>query len=279
MQLELQLSASGNDVLSFHYYHELASAFYRALERVQPDLARELHDGSHFSRIKLFVFSPFSSDPKPVAGTLPDGSPGLVFGSRLWMRFASIWPEMVYLLADALQRDKVLQVRGRKFKVESIEMVPTPEFTPTMTYRPFGQAGMIVCRYNHAGKTFFQLPDDSEPGIPSCGELIAGNLRHKLLRLREIRPDIFENVMSIGNLDAEAVAALPIRVEFLPLMKDRNYRTGLIRLKNLNVRSFRAPVRITAPEAVHRMVWSAGLGSLNSQGFGLVEPGRNEPCC
>lgn len=102
-------------------------------------------------------------------------------------------------MAEALQKQKELNVRGRRFRLEEIRMVPTPDFRPTMTYRPFGQADFIVCRYQKDGKNYFRMPDDSEPGIPSCADLIAGNLRHKLLRLREIRPDIFENLMSIGG--------------------------------------------------------------------------------
>lgn len=195
------------------------------------------------------------------------------------MRFGSIWPELLYQMADSLQQQSELCICGRKFKLESLTMVKTPEFRPEMTYRPFGQAGFLVCPYKQNGKTLYQLPDDSEPGIPSCRELIAGNLRHKLLRLREIRPDVFENILSIGNLTAEAVSQLPIQVEFLPLSETRAYRTRLIRFKGVNVRGFRAPVRITAPEAVHRMIWSTGLGALNSSGWGLMELGRNSTCC
>lgn len=275
MQIELQLSCSENRVLSFDYCHELSAAFYSALDRTFPALAKELHDGSHRNRIKLFVLSLFNSDPGPEPVKLPNGTTGLKFGPRIWMRFASLWPELVYHMAEALQKEKEVDIRGQRFRVESLKMVPDPEFAPVMTYRPFGQAGFIVCRYNKDGKTFFQMPDDSEPGIPSCRELIAGNLRHKLLRLREIRPDIFENIMSIGGLGPDAIAELPIGVEFLPLMKERPFRTRLVRIKGLNVRGFRAPVRITAPEAVHRIIWNAGLGSMNFMGFGLVELGRD----
>jgi len=275
MQIELQLSGSENHVLSFDYCHELSAAFYSTLAGTFPAFAKELHDGSHRSRIKLFVFSPFNSEPGPKPATLPNGTAGLTFGSRIWMRFASLWPELVYHMAEALQKEKWVSIRGQRFRLESLKMVPDPEFAPTMTYRPFGQAGFIVCRYNKGGRTFFQMPDDSEPEIPSCRELIAGNLRHKLLRLRDIRPDIFDNLMSIGGLDPNAVADIPIEVEFLPLMKESLFRTRLVRIKGLNVRGFRAPVRITAPESVHRMIWSAGLGEMNSQGFGLVEQGRN----
>ena len=279
MQINLQFSSSGENLLSFNYQYELASALYQTLTARAPSLAKELHDGTHRNRIKLFVFSLFSSEPKPEPTKLPDGRSGLKFGSQVWMRFGSIWPELLYQMADALQQQGGLCICGQKFRLDALTMVRTPEFRPEMTYRPFGQAGFLVCPYKKNGKTLYQLPDDSELGIPSCRELIAGNLRHKLLRLREIRPDVFENIMSIGNLSADAVSQLPIRVEFLPLSGTCAYRTRLICFKGVNVRGFRAPVRITAPEAVHRIIWSSGLGALNSSGWGLVELGRNSTCC
>ncbi len=274
MQIELHFSFPDAAPLPFNYQYELASALYRTLTARSPALAHELHDGAQRSRIKLFVFSLFSSDPKPEAVVLPDGNNGLKFGKRVWMRFGSIWPELLFQMADALQQKKQLSICGQTFYLESLEMVKSPEFRPEMVYRPFGQAGFIVCPYKKAGKTLYQMPDDSEPGIPPCRELIAGNLRHKLLRLREIRQDVFENIMSIGNLSADAVSELPIQLEFLPLSETCAYRTRLIRFKGVNIRGFRAPVRITAPEAVHRMVWDAGLGALNSSGWGLMELGR-----
>ena len=58
MQIELQFSSSGENLLPFGYQYELASALYRILTARAPALAKELHDGAHRSRIKLFVFSP-----------------------------------------------------------------------------------------------------------------------------------------------------------------------------------------------------------------------------
>ena len=279
MQIELQLSGSENSILPFDYYHELASAFYSALEKSYPDFAHNLHDGEHFGRMKLFVFSPLNSDPHPRVIHLSNGQAALQFGSRIWMRFASIWPELLYYLAESLQRVRVISVRGRNFAVKTCEMVPTPNFLPSLIYRPFGQASCIVCPYTVDGKSRFQMPDDSENGIPSCRELIAGNLRHKLLRLRDVRPDIFENITTIANLDTDAISQLPITVEFLPLKENCSYRTLLYRLKGHNIRGFRAPVQITAPEAIHRIVWDCGLGACNSMGYGMVELGRNTSCC
>lgn len=274
MQIELKLSGTGDTLLAFDYHHELSSAFYEALAHVFPQFANELHHGIHHSRIKLFVFSPFNSEPHPEIAELPGGAPALRFGSRIWLRFGSVWPEVIYRLAEALQKQHELTIRGEHFLLTAVEMVKTPDFAPVMTWRPFGQSGCIVCPYEKEGKTRYQMPDDSEKNIPPCADLVAGNLRHKLLRLREVRPDILENIMAIGNLSGDAVKELPIKVEFLPLMKERAYKTHLYRIKEVNIRGFRAPVRITAPEAVHRIVWDCGLGSLNSQGFGLVELGR-----
>ena len=53
MQIELQFSSSGENVLSFDYQYELASALYRTLTARAPALAKELHDGAQRSRIKL----------------------------------------------------------------------------------------------------------------------------------------------------------------------------------------------------------------------------------
>ena len=127
MQIELQFSSSGENVLSFDYQYELASALYRTLTARSPALAKELHDGAQRNRIKLFVFSLFSSEPKPEVVKLPDGRSGLKFGKRVWMRFGSIWPELLYQMADALQQAGELNICGQKFHLESLEMVKSPE--------------------------------------------------------------------------------------------------------------------------------------------------------
>lgn len=62
MQIELQFSSSGENFLPFDYQYELASALYRTLTARAPTLAKELHDGAHRSRIKLFVFPPSTAN-------------------------------------------------------------------------------------------------------------------------------------------------------------------------------------------------------------------------
>ena len=188
------------------------------------------------------------------------------------MRFASVVPEIVFNMSEALLAAGTLQIHGVRFKVKKVEMVRQPQFRPSMIYRPFGQNGMLVCRYN--GKT--QFPDNSESDLPDCAVLLAENLRHKLLRFHEVRPDILSNYLSVCDLTLDSIRKLKIEVEFLPLKPDLPFRTGLFEIKNTRQRAFRAPFRLTAPEVVHRIAWQCGVGSLNSQGFGLLTTGKQE---
>ncbi|MDD3886709.1 MAG: CRISPR-associated endoribonuclease Cas6 [Victivallaceae bacterium] len=276
MQIEIHLSPSDDRVCPFNYHYALSAAFYQAITSQSPDFGRALHDGDKFkSRLKLFVFSPFSSLPRPEVVKQGELT-GLKFGGHVWLRFGSIVPEIVFTLGEALMNSKKICVCGKEFSVDRVEMVPSPQFAASTVFRPFGQNGMILCRYAKEQREFCRLPDDGGDGLPGCAELIAANLRHKLLRLGEIRSDIQANLLSIGNLTPEDVKQIPIGVEFLPLTPDRPYRSACFALKNLTVRAFRAPLRLTAPEAVQRIAFETGVGSANSQGFGLLTVGKQE---
>lgn len=274
MQVEIRLTTLNDHPLEYSYNHALGSALVRALSSVNPVLGHDLHDGAHKNRLKLFAFSTLNSQPHPEQITMPSGEKRLKFGKRLWLRFASVWPEVTFSLGEALINQKELDIAGLRLRVDDIIMAPTPAFKETMTYRCFGQSGMIVARYQQDGPDRFQFPDNPEKNIPSCEALIAANLRHKILRLGEIRKDIQANYLTLSRLEEANIRELPIKVEFLPLTETRAYRTGLYRIKNMNVRAFRCPVRITAPEIVHQIVWNCGLGGQNTQGFGLVTLGE-----
>jgi len=275
MQFEIKMEASEGRALDFNYRYDLASALYGILEKSDSKLCFQLHDGDFRSRQKLFCFSGLNSTPAPKISA--DGDlRRLLLGEKVWMRFSSIVPEIAYGFADAIQKAGNLNIRDVLFKIRNISLVATPEFSPTMVYRPFGQSGMITCRYAQDGVQHYQYPDNSTKGTPSCSDLLIGNLRHKFLRLKDVRPDLFQNLTALCGLSAEEIASTPIQVEFLPLMPSRAYRTGLFYIKGTPVKAFRAPFRITAPESFHRILWECGAGSLNSQGFGLLTVGKKE---
>lgn len=271
MQIEIHLRPSGRPIpCSYHY--GLSSALYGALVKHSPAIGKKLHDGEDRSRLKLFVFSGLNSEPHPTIVNAGGSDGKIVFGEKIWFRFASAVPEIVFGMSEALLTEKVLRLYGESFTVCGIEMVRQPDFKPSMIYRPFGQNGMMICRYD--GRT--QFPDNSEKDLPDCGVLLAENLRHKLLRFREVRPDIAANYLSAADLTDEAIHSLPIKVEFLPLSDQVPFKVGLFEIKEIRQKAFRAPFRLTAPEPIHRIAWLCGAGSLNSQGFGLLTTGKQE---
>lgn len=271
MQIEIHLAAKDDTPLAFNYYHELSSALYQCLSEKADKMAAELHGGGSKSRLKLFVTSPLNSDPHPEI--LPKNG-GLVFGKHIWMRFGSIIPEILFGMSEGLLLKGEIQVRGKRFLIQKIDLVKPPVFEKMMTYHPFGQAGMILCRYSRDRKVFFQFPDNPEKEIPACSILLAENLRHKLLRLKEVRPDIFENLLTCSGVSEEKIPKMEIGVKILPLTPKELYRTGIYYIKKVPARAFRAPVQISAPNAIHRIAWSCGIGSQNSQGFGLLTLGK-----
>ena len=270
MQIEIHLD-SPEKPIPCSYQYGVSSALYRLLFARAPEIGRKLHEGDDRSRLKLFVFSCLNSEPHPKIVNADSGN-SIILGKKVWLRFASAVPEIVFHLSEALMAEGVIRIHGVDFTVKKVEMVRPPEFRPTMVYRPFGQNGMIVCRYN--GKT--QFPDDREKDLPGCADLLAANLRHKLLRLREMRPDILSNYLAVANLTEADIQSLPIQVEFLPLSPQKAFKVGLFSIKNTRQKAFRAPFRLTAPEPVHRIAWLCGAGSLNSQGFGLLTEGKTE---
>ena len=274
MQIEVAMSSHDGKSLPFSYNHEFASALYTVLTEFYPPLASDLHDGSRKSRIKLFAVSCLNSTPHPAVTVAANGEHMLNMGEKIWFRFSSIVPEILYSMSDALLRKRVIRVRCKEFEIRKVDMVRPPVFEERMVYRPFGQAGTILCKYQKDGRTYFQLPDNREKSIPSCAELLCGNLTHKLMVLKQIRPDIHENLLTCSGLTEKDIDHLSLSLEFLPLKEDMSFKESVCHIRRNPLRSFRAPFILTAPEAIHRIAWTCGVGSLNSQCFGFITEGK-----
>jgi CRISPR-associated endoribonuclease Cas6 len=145
-----------------------------------------------------------------------------------------------------------------------------------MVWRPFGQAGAISTPWNspESMKKIFVYPDLPTNGAPCCVELLKNNLEHKFKRLMEIRSDIASAWLNFSG-DEEKFDKNEIEIEFLHHSETMEYKKMLHYGKNAPIRSWRCPVKVTAPIPVQRMIWATGLGSLNSQGYGLVREGKN----
>ncbi len=280
MQIEIKLAPAEPVPIRFDYLYPMYSALMRNLTSHHPELAHELHDGAHENRLKMFVFSPLSSSPSPRLVQLEHESrKRVLFGGRVWFRIASPWPEFLNALAESLLPAGQLDIAGQKFKLTAVNMIAPPEFKEQMVWRPFGQSTSISASWSPpgTGKKYFIYPDraqeDAPTDAPDCARLLADNLAHKFKRLREIRPDIADAWLKNTGMDS-LPEKNPIAIEFLPHSPKQPYKTVMHRIKNSVVKSWRCPMRITAPPPIQRLIWAAGLGNLNSQGYGLMQEGK-----
>lgn len=278
MQIEIKLVSAENSLLGFDYLYQLHSALMQTLTCRNPELAKEIHDGSHENRLKMFVFSPFSSSPQPqLVQVEGEKRKRMLLGDKIWFRLASPWPEFLNAAGESLLVAGKLNVAGKNFKISGVNMIAPPEFKEQMSWRPFGQSASICTPWSppDTGKKFFIYPDKPQDNSPACSELLACNLYHKFKRLQEIRPDIADAWLKNSGMN-ELPPENSISIEFLPLSPTQSYKTVMNSVKNSTIRSWRCPVKITAPIPFQRLIWAAGLGSMNSQGYGLMQEGK--PC-
>jgi len=277
MQIEVKMKSLDTGIITHDYLYPMAAMLKTVLTQTQPNLTEEIYEGRHKDRIKLFTFSPLNSYPGPksvqVAGAKRRQ---MLLGEKIWFRLASPWPELLNALGQALLTFPEVRILAKQFRVTAINMIAPPELTESMVWRPFAQSASICTPWSRRAdqKKLFLYPDSTANDAPSCAELIVKNLRHKLQRLNEIREDIAQAWQNHTDIKVTAAEQMPIAIEFLPLDEERSYRTLMHYGKNTVIRTWRCPVRVTAPIPVQRMIWATGLGAMNSQGYGLVQEGK-----
>ncbi|NQZ58099.1 MAG: hypothetical protein HRT88_11635 [Lentisphaeraceae bacterium] len=268
-----------DELIKYDYFYSLHSMLMTALSTVNPDLAKELHDGEHRQKIKMWGFSALSSTPKPkrvnVNGEKRDR---MLLGQRVYFRINSPWPELLFNLCEALTQIGEIRILNKTFRIKEIKMISAPKFKETMVWRCFGQASSITTSWTPKGSKDKKAiyPDSTFEGYPSCEELIRKNLYHKFQRLHEVRDEVAIAWLRNTELDAILEGTTPIEIAFLPVSEQKAYNNSSQLVKNNYVRSWRCPVKITALIPIQRLIWSTGLGSLNSQGFGLMQEGKDD---
>ncbi len=274
MQIEVKMDSLDTGIITYDYLYSMSAMLKTVLTQAQPELVKELYEGRHKERIKLFTFSPLNSWPQPKSVQI-DGEKRkkMLLGERVWFRIASPWPELLNALGQALLTSPEVRIMAKKFRITAINMIAPPELTESMVWRPFGQSASICTPWDLRGENRKQFiyPDTMSSDGKTCAELLCKNLQHKFQRLNEIREDIAQAWIDHTLVSIIDIERTSIDFEFLPISDERAYRTTMHYGKNTVIRTWRCPVRVTAPLPVQRMIWATGLGAMNSQGYGLME--------
>jgi CRISPR-associated endoribonuclease Cas6 len=274
MRIKITLVPETPVFLPFSYYAKLSSAIYSLIKDVDRDFANMVHSGKeHANRIKLFGFSPLHSfrtevHPKKVDGTNPGG---LIFKGITTFSVCTPWPELMNRLTMGISEAGMLQIGSQIFQIRKVDHIPSPSFTEEMIWQPEKTAQIVTAwtLRNKKPKRFL-MPGESFEGI-SADIILQQNIIHKWRRFSEVCPNLSAAWLNDQSFNADGGSiSKSVKVKILQESHERPFINKAHKIKQSYVRSWSAPVHITAPLPLQRLIWAVGLGQINTMGFGMV---------
>ena len=242
--------------LPFNYQYELSAVIYKILASADQAFAEWLHDNGFVADKKVFKLFSFSRLQIPQYRT--EGSfMKILSDTAEW--YLSFLPERsTQEFIQGVFREQQFELGNRqariRCRVQSIEMLPLPQFTEQMSFRTLSPMCVTLKREN--GTDEYVAPDH-----PMAKELIRQNLLDKYKA-------------STGNDFSNTDFPFDFKVINQP-------RSSLVTIKadtpqESKIRAFSCNFHLTAPVELMKICYDCGIGSKNSLGFGMVEEMKNE---
>lgn len=248
-KIYLELAEPKNRVLPINYQYELAGWIYKTMEKGDKDYANWLHTNGFVQgskQFRLFTFSHFYIASKKIMGDriqVNDPSISLQLSflpEKSTEEFIKgVFAEQQFVLGDSLSRVK--------FRVNGIELIAEPFFTSEMIFETLSPLAVAV--KNEEGKPHFIEPND-----PRMEQAIYKNLCQK--HLAYYGEEFRENSNSKFEL------LTPFRKRGIAIKAGTPQQTKVI--------GYTYQFKLTAPEELQKLGYSAGFGEKNSMGFGCV---------
>jgi len=250
-QLSLRVDSQvfGN-ILPINYQYELSAWIYRIIAQGDRLYAEWLHQNGYSDEhrnFRLFVFSNIYSP-----GIMPKND-RLIFRSDKASFYLSLLPEKsteafvkgIFREQEFSLGDRVSKVR---FTVQQVELIPSPDFTNSFVFKTFSPVVVSAGQENRLYSSYLS-PDEDE-----YGQLIINNLKEKY-RLFYQKP--FE-----GDTGFKFELLSPFHSKLIRIKAGTKEET--------RVRGFVYTFRLEADRELLKVMYEAGLGEKNAQGFGCV---------
>lgn len=236
MQLIIHIKNTDDFSIPMSYNYQLMSAIYRLIGG-NDSLSEFIHNGGYRSgeaAFKLFCFSPLCGDHR-ISGKQ------IIFDSSISFEVRSPSGEFIDTLRFALFEQGNIRLFDRDLEVKMIEYLDRHINNHTMRIRT---SSPIVLKQTIDGRqTVCYSPEDSE-----FDELINLNLYRKFTAAFGIEP--------------------PSTVDLTLTSRPKKVVT---RIKGTWVTAYHASFEMHAHPAVAQLLYDTGLGSRNSQGFGMFD--------
>ncbi|KUK60339.1 MAG: CRISPR-associated endoribonuclease Cas6 [Bacteroidetes bacterium 38_7] len=241
----------GKDRLPINYQYECSAVIYKILSTSDSKFSEWLHENGFLAdkkQFKLFTFSRLFIPQFHVE----DSMLKIISDTMEWQ--ISFVPDIsTREFIQGIFKEQEFELGNKKAqikcRVQSIEMLPPPEFKETMTFQTLSPLCLTLKRQD--GTDEYVAPDH-----PMAKELIRQNLLDKYKAFT-------------GNDFPNHDAAFDFKVTNQP-------RSSLVTIKadtpqESKIRAFGCNFQLTAPVELMKICYDCGIGSKNSLGFGMVE--------
>jgi len=245
MRLKFTFYSDKDIVLSFHYNYNLQSFIYNSI--TDKKLSNFLHnEGFKFNKrvYKLFVFSKIYPKPKIFNNSK------FSFGKEIFFYLSSVLDDFLINISNSFIKKNFFKLEDNILFLKSIEVIKIPNFNKDKNIIYFLSPITVYSTVNK--KTYFYNPNESR-----FFELVRENLLKKYKAYYEYK----HKINQIGNFD--------FKMELLDF--DAKKDKKVIVYKGNYITSYEGVYKISAQKEILEFAWNTGLGSKNSQGFGMFD--------
>ncbi len=254
MRLQLNLRTNPGSILPFNYEYAISAWIYQTLAKADPAFATWLHNQGYTleegkKRFKLFTYSriqpqrPYRVEPR-LGGLVLENSQ-----ARLLLSF--FVDETVQHLVTGIFKEQQLDIhlsgaRSIHFAIQSLEILPKPEFQPIMQYRCLSP--IFLSKQEEEDKYAQYLSPEQE----GYRDYLLSNLVNKA---KALNSDYLVHPVPLSDFQVQSKP-----------------RSSKLQIKGIDVVAYSYDFLLTAPIELQEIGYYAGFGGNNAAlGFGCVE--------
>ena len=242
MRLTLEICGENEIILPIHYNYYLQSFLYN---HISPELSKFLHDkGFAFEkrRFKMFTFS-------RLQGRFRIDNGKIKFIPPAYLTISSPLDRFINEMGNSLLKDNHLELLKNRIFVKSIKVHPDPEFEDEAKVKMLSPVVVYSTLLTGDGKkkTYYYSPYEKEFTI-----LIDKNLRKKYEALYK-----------------KKARARELKMESVGKPKDK-----IVKYRDTIIKGWMGGFLLNGNKKLLKLAYHSGLGSKNSQGFGIFEVER-----
>ncbi len=244
MRLRLVLNANEDFIsLPLHHNKIIQAMLYRNLP---PQIGKFLHDIGFFyekRRFKLFTFSKIISKKFKIISS-KDGKKFVKYKTPITLYISSALGDIANTWGERFLKVPEIKLGKNSMFLEEIEVLTKPSFKEEMTIRTLSP--ITAYRTFENGKKYYKYYSPEEPEF---NELIKENLRKKY------------KVLTNDDLEEFPLDLEPVK----------NVRKIILKYKDFPIEAYEGIFKIKTDPEKFKIIYDAGLGAKNSQGFGMIE--------